>query len=335
VVSATVIEPVQTEAPPRWSLATRIAFRFCFVYFGLYCLSTQIITSLIAIPTIDLPDPSGIPPWREIITFTATHLLHHKDPLVFTGSGSGDKTVDYVLMLCLFVFSLLATALWSVLDRRRISYRTLHKWFFLFLRFCLAGQMLVYGFVKAVPLQMPYPSLSRLVEPFGNFSPMGVLWSAVGASQPYEIAAGCLELLGGVLLLIPRTVTLGALIALADMSYVFLLNMTYDVPVKLLSFHLILIALFLLAPDFRRLFNFFFLNRTAEPSTKPPLFRTPRANRIAFAVGALFALWLIGTNLWGARVAGNSTLPARPNPPSTASGTSNSSPSMASSVRHF
>jgi uncharacterized membrane protein YphA (DoxX/SURF4 family) len=314
VVSATVVEPVQTEAAPRWSLATRIAFRFCFVYFGLYCLSTQIITALIAIPTIDFPDPSSIPPWREIVAFTATHLFHHKDPLVFTGSGSGDKTVDYVLMFCLFVVSLLATALWSLLDRRRISYRTLHKWFILFLRFCLAGQMLTYGFIKAVPLQMSFPGLFTLVEPFGNFSPMGVLWSSVGASPPYEIAVGCLELLGGILLLIPRTVTLGALIALADMSYVFLLNMTYDVPVKLLSFHLILISLFLLAPQFRRLANLFILNRTADPAPKTPLFRTQRANHVALACGILFALWLIVANIWGARIAWKQYGPGLPKP---------------------
>jgi hypothetical protein len=33
--------------------------------------------------------------------------------------------------------------------------------------------------------------------------------------------------------------------------------MTYDIPVKLLSFHLMLFSLFLLAPEARRLFNFF------------------------------------------------------------------------------
>ena len=316
MASQTVIDltPSQT-APPPWTLPTRIAFRFCLVYFGLYCLSTQIITSLLTNPKYDFPDPSGIPPWRQIITFTATHVFHHKTPLVFTGSGSGDKTVDYVLMFCLLVFSLIATALWSVLDRRRTSYSGLHKWFLLFLRFSLAGQMLSYGFAKAVPLQMPFPSLFTLVEPFGNFSPMGVLWSSVGASQPYEIAAGCLELLAGLLLLIPRTATLGTLIALADMSYVFLLNMTYDVPVKLLSLHLVLIALILLAPQFQRFANFFFLDRTAEPAPRPPLFRTPRTNRIATIVLALFALWLIGNNAWGTRDGWKTYGPGAPKAP--------------------
>ena len=245
---------------------------------------------------LDLPDPSVVPPWRRIIAFTAAHILRIKSPLAFVETGSGDRTIDWVLVFFLLTVSIAATVVWSLLDRRRTSYSALHKWFFLFLRVALAGQMIVYGFAKAVPLQMSSPLLVQLTEPFGDFSPMGVLWTSVGASQPYEIAVGCLELIGGLLLFIPRTVTLGTLIALADMSYVFLLNMTYDVPVKLLSFHLILISLVLLAPQARRLAGFFFLDRAVEPAPKSPLFHTLRANRIALATQAVFALWLIGMN---------------------------------------
>jgi hypothetical protein len=98
------------------------------------------------------------------------------------------------------------------------------------------------------------------------------------------------------------------------MSYVFLLNMTYDVPVKLLSFVLVLLSLFLLAPDFRRLLNFFLLNRTAEPSRRPLLFRTLRANHIALAVQAVFAVWLIAANIWGAHIGWKQYGPGAPKP---------------------
>ena len=33
---------------PRWSLGLRVAFRFCFVYFGLFCLTTQIFGGLLS-----------------------------------------------------------------------------------------------------------------------------------------------------------------------------------------------------------------------------------------------------------------------------------------------
>jgi hypothetical protein len=220
-------------------------------------------------------------------------------PLVYSGSGSGDKTFDWVLAFCLLVFAALATAIWSLLDRRRENYATLYKWFRLFIRFALASQLVGYGMAKVIPLQMPFPFLTRLLEPFGNFSPMGVLWSSVGASPAYEIFAGSAEMLRGILLIIPWTTTLGALVCLADMTQVFMLNMTYDVPVKLFSFHLLLMALFLLAPELQRLSDFFFRNRTVAPSMQRRLFKTRRANRIAFALQIVFGIWMVGTAAYG------------------------------------
>lgn len=282
-----------------WSLSTRIAFRFCFVYFGLFCLLTQVLGRLIPLPSVDLPNPSTLWPIRQIVFWTAAHVFHVSQPLVYQATGSVDKTYDWVLQFCFLVIALLATAVWSVVDRRRANYATAYKWFRLFLRFCLAGQMLGYGFVKAVPLQMSFPRLYTLMEPFGNMSPMGVLWSSIGASPAYEIFAGCAEILGGVLLILPRTTMLGALICLADMTQVFMLNMTYDVPVKLFSFHLILLSLFVLAPDINRLGDLFWFNRTVQPSTHFPLFATLRANRKALLAQIVFGLFLLAMNAYG------------------------------------
>jgi hypothetical protein len=294
------IGPLQQEPQSvRWRLATRIAFRFCFVYFSLYCLTTQILGSLFANPEIDIPDPATLRPMRQIVFWTAAHIFRVAHPLVYKDSGSGDKTFDWVLAFCLLVFAVLATFIWSILDRKRENYVTLHKWFRLFIRFSLVSQMFSYGMAKVVPLQMPFPFLTKLTEPYGNFSPMGVLWYSVGASPAYEIFAGSAEMLAGILLIFRRLTTLGALACLIDSTYIFTLNMTYDVPVKLFAFHLMLMSLFLLAPDFSRLADFFLSNRTAGPSTQPPLFRTRRANRIAFAVQIILGIWILGVNTYG------------------------------------
>jgi hypothetical protein len=90
-----------------------------------------------------------------------------------------------------------------------------------------------------------------------------------------------------------------------DMVQVFTLNMTYDVPVKLFSFHLILLCLMLLIPDVRRLANVFLLNRAANPSNQPSLFRTPRRNRIALAAQIAFGFLLLGMNIHGSWTAHN------------------------------
>lgn len=296
--SAEVLEQETTVPKERWSLGLRIAFRFCVAYFTLFALSNQILAGLFVIPKVNIPELSAHWPLRHITFWTAAHIFRVKHDLVYTGSGSGDKTFDWVLAFCLLVIASVITLVWSILDRRRGNYVVFHKWFRLAMRFMLASEMFLYGLAKAIPLQMPFPYLTRLLEPYGNFSPMAVLWSSIGASPSYEIFAGCAEMLGGILLLTPRTTTLGALVCLADMVQVFMLNMTYDVPVKLFSFHLILFSLFLLAPEANRLLGFFFTHRSIAPSTQPPLFRSPRANRVAVALQVVFGFYLIGIGIY-------------------------------------
>jgi len=294
-------ESHQEVITPDWSLAKRVGFRFCLLFFGLYCLSTQIFGGLFSIPNVDIPDTATLPPLRPLIFWTAVHVFGYKQELVYNGSGSGDKVFDWVMAFCYLVLAALGTLIWSVLDRRRRSYVGTYKWFRLFLRFALGSQMLIYGFVKIFPMQMPYPSLTRLVEPYGNFSPMGSLWYFIGASPAYEMLCGCAEVLGGLLVLVPRTAMLGALVCAGVTSQIFILNMTYDVPVKQLSMVLLFMSLFLAAPEFSRLRDFFFRNRAVGPSMQTELFRTVRANRIALAVQLVFIVWLIGTDVYGAR----------------------------------
>lgn len=57
------------------------------------------------------------------------------------------------------------------------------------------------------------------------------------------------------------------------MANVFMLNLGYDVNVKLFSFHLLAMGAFLMLPELRRLNNVFILNRPAQPVSPPPLFR--------------------------------------------------------------
>lgn len=282
-----------------WRPATRMAFRFCFVYFILFSLSNQIFAGLLMIPNLDIPDPGTLWPMRQVTFWAARHIFRVTRDLVYTGSGSGDKTFDWVQVFCLLVIAIVATLAWWIADRRRTSYPGLYKWFRVVIRFVLASEMFLYGFDKIIPLQMPFPSLTRLVEPYGKFAPMSVLWYSIGASRSYEIFAGSAEALGGALLLAPRTTTLGALICLADMIQVFMLNMTYDVPVKLFSFHLILLAIFVLAPDMKRLWNFFFTEGPTEPLREPQLFQSARRNRIAVIVQVAFGVYLMGMNVYG------------------------------------
>jgi len=230
-----MIETVADAAPAaidrpttvRWAPATRIPFQFCVLYFGLYVVTTQMLNGMVVIPKWGFPPLETLPPLRNVIEWTALHVFHVTHPLVIR-SGSGDKTANWVAAFCLLVVSALGTAVWSALDRNRAGYPSLERWFRLFLRFAVGTTMLSYGMAKAFPLQMPYPPLTRLLEPFGNFSPMGVLWYSVGASPGWERFAGSMELTAAVLLFIPRLSLLGAMVCFADAVQIFTLNMTYE-----------------------------------------------------------------------------------------------------------
>jgi hypothetical protein len=283
----------QTLAPPipRWRSLTKIAFRFFASYFALYIVTTQMLGTLIPLGNVNL---GGWGPIRWTVEWTARNLFGVTSALVVSGSGSGDKTYDWVLAVVLLTIAAVITVAWGIAARRVENHETAQKWFRLFLRFALGTTMLSYGSAKFIPLQMPFPSLTRLVEPYGNFSPMGVLWASIGASPSYEVFTGLAEASAAVLLFIPRTTTLGALVALGCTIEIFALNMTYDVPVKLFSFHLVAMALFLLAPDAKRLLNVLLLNRAVEPAVVPPLLKSGRANRNMLIAQLVFGALMIG-----------------------------------------
>jgi hypothetical protein len=266
-----------------WRLATKIAFRFCVLYFVLYVVCTQMLRGLLNLPIPVRLNFGVVPPVSTAVMWIIRHVFHDARTLAMVG-GSGDKLYDWVLTLVLLVTAVFLTLLWSVFDRRRAHYTRLHRTFRVFLRFALGATLVEYGATKAIPLQMPFPQLTRLLEPYGHFSPMGVLWYSIGASRSYEIFTGCVELLAGILLFIPRTQLLGASLALAATAQVFTLNMTYDVPVKLLSFHLVLMSLVLLAPDVRRVCEAVFYHRV---------------RRRAVVAQVVFGAYLVGTALFG------------------------------------
>ena len=284
---------VTDEPQPGWSPATRIAFRFCFVYFGLYSLTSQIAGGMLQVPGAALPALGVRWPMRDITVWAAARVFGVTALPVYAGN-SGDTVFFWVQTAVLLAIAVLATGIWSDMDRARSNYVTLHKWFRLFIRFGLAAQMFYYGMAKIIPTQFPAPSLVTLVEPMGHLSLTDLLWTSIGASLWYQIFTGCAEMLGGVLLCAPRTTMFAALICLADMIQVFMLNMTYDFGLKQISFHYILLSAFLLAPDVPRLIDVFFRGRAAGPSIEPPLFRTPRTNRVALAAQIVFGMYLIG-----------------------------------------
>lgn len=274
-----------------WSPAKRFGFRFLAAYFVLFSFPFP----LNYVPWLGDFLQTGVNRfWMAVARWVGAHVLGLEGEMTVDFTGSGDRTADYVLLLVTVVLALVGAAVWTLLDRRRRHYRYTARWLEVGARYLLGLVMLGYGFVKVLPSQFPPPSLARLLEPYGDSSPMGLLWTFMGASAAYTVFAGLGEVVGGFLLFFRRTRALGALVLAGVLTNVAMLNYAYDVPVKLFSTQLLLLALGLLALDGRRLVAVFLTNETAPPADSSPLFRSRRW-RIA---GHVLAVLLVVNFTW-------------------------------------
>src|SRR5579871_886900 len=293
-------DPVPNPQPlTRWSLAHRIFFRFLFCYFILYALPDSGRISIInVIPgAYNLISKRYIALWHAICPWVAIHVFHLSgQPVTYFPTGSGDTTLGYIQNLLFVVFALTATLVWSLADYKRPHYQTLDAWLRLLVRYTVSFTLFGYGFAKVFPLQFGTPGFLKLLEPYGDFSPMGSLWWFMGASIPYIIFSGCAEVLGGLLLLFRRTSTLGALVSFGVMLNVAALNYCYDVPVKLYSTNIVLMCVFLVSREARRLVDFFLLNRPTPASD----LTAPRLPRRWMRISATaFQVLFVGYSLYG------------------------------------
>ncbi|NMO19551.1 hypothetical protein HPC49_18765 [Pyxidicoccus fallax] len=271
-------------AGARWGLGRRIAFRLAFVYLLVYCLPFP----LDLLPGSDTLTEKYEVLWQDLVYQVAARF---DVDVPMLPNGSGDTTFNYVQLLIQAVITVAVTLVWSVLDRRRPGYVTLHAGLRVYVRYMLFAAMLSYGLAKVLKTQFLFPSLERLTQPLGEMSPMGLVWTFMGYSPGYNLFTGGAEVLGAVLLCFRRTTTLGALVVVAVMSNVAALNYFYDVPVKLLSTHLLLMAGFLLLPDLRRLADFLVLNRAVAPVVLRTPFSTRQVEWGSRAVKVLFLGW--------------------------------------------
>ena len=159
----------------------------------------------------------------------------------------------------------------------------------LYLRVVLGIAMLGFAMVKLFGTQFAYSPI-QLFRPIGQMEPMQLLWMFMGASQTYTLITGMVEFIAGFLLFFRRYGAVRRSACTGSMMNVVALNLSYDVGVKLWSIHLLLIAIFLLAPDAGRLAAVLF----ASPATTSDVWRlNPRGRQVLHLARALLILWVV------------------------------------------
>jgi hypothetical protein len=275
-----------------WPLWQRLAFRYLLCYFVLYAFPGPLGTLLSkGFGWVD----QG---WQAVTTWCNKHGLAPYE-VIHQPTGSGDTGHEVMRLILIALASLLLTAVWSLLQRGPAGHPLLGRWLHLVVRFDLAFTLLSYGTSKLYGGQFGELSLGRLTQEIGDTWPMTMVGTFMQASKPYELFGGLGEVLGGLLLFHRRTALLGAFVTIGVMTNVCALNWLYGVPVKLYSLHLLLEAVFLLAPFRHNLWALFVRNRPTTP-VDLAVVQAAWPARGLMALGTVWVLgWLVLAHLGG------------------------------------
>lgn len=281
--------PTRLSADISWSKPNKFIFRFIWIYTLLYTFP---------FPFNFLPFGQYITQWTDqfwkwLALPVARHLFHITDNLTLQGRGSGDTSLDYIIIFILLTMALVAALIWTLTDRKHNHYNTLFRYQVVYLRYYTALNLFVYAIVKIFPTQFWEPSLIDLTRSFGELSPMGLLWKFMGYSEAYVRFAGIAEALACIFLLFRNTERLGALIGFGVMLNVFVMNMSYDVPVKLFSFHLMFACGIILIAHFNAFLHFFIQNKTVFSQQNIPYTSRKTTRNAGYIFKTILILYVI------------------------------------------
>lgn len=276
--------------PETWSVFKRLAFRFSFIFvlsfIFIFNNGAYPFYGYISIPLTHFMQK--LTPW-----FAENILGYSYDHSIFI-NGSGDTSYAWVSLLILFLLAVVGAALWSILDRRRASYTILFYWLTTAIRYYVAFMLINYGLYKVFYMQMQPPRLTQLLQPLGEYSPMGLAWTYIGYSQGYNLLIGLVEVLSG-LLLFRKTMIVGALITIATSINIMAVNYFYDVPVKMVSTALLLLSIFLLLPYLKALFTIFISGKPVQllPIQQPLFNKSWKRKSLFIAKLAVLLLFMV------------------------------------------
>lgn len=157
-----------------------------------------------------------------------------------------------------------------------------NRWLQGIIRYFLAYIFLLYGFAKVFEQQF-HSNLSSLDTTLSDASGLQITWRFFGYSYAYTLFVASSQIVGSILLFFRRTTTLGAMILLPVISNIVFVNFSHQIPVKLYSCIYLMMTLYLLLIDHRRLKALFWDNKPFEGRAT----ERPQSRKLAFIKYAL------------------------------------------------
>lgn len=274
-----------------YSKTQSFAVRFILLYVLLFISSFSFPHALI-------PDIGSwfSPFYEKLVRFTAEYIFHLQKP--YSAELISDSTGMYIHAFNLIFISGMLAAIWFYFDKQKKKESRLFAVLQIMVRYYLAMQLLNYGFNKIFKWQFYLPEPNTLFTTVGETHRDLLYWTSMGSSYSYTFFSGFIEIFAAAFLFFRRTQLFGALISLGILINVFMINIGFDISVKLYSAFLILLCCILIAPDAKRLLVFFFKNEIPEKKNKPPVFISEKYRWLFPILKTLVVLFLLTDSLY-------------------------------------
>jgi hypothetical protein len=270
----------------------KIAFRFLFLFLGIFAITYGIAPILFTLKFGYSSIEKMFGTLSKPLHWLDKHIYHIGYDPAKHDNIPGDDYCGLVYFLTLFILSWVVCAIWSWVDRKRNDYDRLYYWFRVYLRYTIAIIMFWYGIMKLIPVQMGYPDAEDLLKTIGEQSREDIVWNFMGVSPVYQMFTGSCEVIASLLLLFRRTYLFGSLFMCGILSNVVMINIWYNIQVKIYSSLLLVCVLFLLAPYFPRFVQLFFYQRAVMLNEKYYTIQNRLARWIFQSLVGLFICYL-------------------------------------------
>ncbi|MDQ3112086.1 MAG: hypothetical protein M3R17_19560 [Bacteroidota bacterium] len=273
-----------------WTFISKFFFRFCFTFVLLFIFSFSFDNARFDPGRYLNPFFENLAAWTGKTFFNYGRNVNYK--------LESDSTGFYLNALNLLFISGFISIVWGIIDKKRSDYQLLAYWFFVFIRYYLAMQLLTYGFNKIFKWQFYLPEPNTLFTTIGSTPRDFLYWTSMGTSRAYVVFSGIIEIIPALLLLFRRTYIAGAVVALMVMINVLMINIGFNISVKLYSGFLLLLCIILLIPECKKLFKFFFAGQPVALKKWQPVYSTKTKSRIYLIVKGLVVLLIISKSFF-------------------------------------
>jgi len=193
-------------------------------------------------------------PLDVIHAFAYSVITQIAGPYTFQSDSSG----MYLLLLICPVLGAVTALSILLPGAKKLRERGL-RFTAVLMRYFIVLELWKYGWIKLIKLQFYLPEPNTLYSPLGDLSKDIAYWSVIGSSHSYVVFMGLAEVIAGTMLLFTRTRFAGLLLALGIFVNVLMVNISFDISVKLFVITTLAMVAGLLADypnQFRYLFGF-------------------------------------------------------------------------------